>query len=122
MFEFLCLFSVPPSNVKIEVKFDEEEQYQMYAVCSVQESNPVCSVQFRGPREIIGIEKYSKNYSLPHGAWNTEYAVNLNVKKEDDGQDITCVVDCKELSTDFAETVSIQLPCKFLGYCLSIVS
>jgi hypothetical protein len=108
-----CL--VPPTDVMLEVKVDEDSLSQMYATCTVYGSNPVCSVQFKAPSGIIGSERFSENISLPHGAWNSVYEVNLNVSEEDNGKDVTCIVKCDEFSVDLTDTVKILLPCKFLG-------
>jgi hypothetical protein len=111
MFNFLfCL--VPPTDVMLEVKVDADSQ--MYAICTVYGSNPVCNVQFKAPRGIIRSEKSSENISLPHGAWNYVYEVNLNVSEEDNGKDVTCKVECDEFPVELTDTVKILLPCKFL--------
>ncbi|XP_060580377.1 uncharacterized protein LOC132737139 [Ruditapes philippinarum] len=98
----------PPTDVMLEVKGDEDSQ--MYATCTVYGSNPVCNVQFKAPRGIIGSEKSSENKSLPHGAWNYVYEVNLNVREENNGKDVTCMVECDEFSVDLTDTVKILLP------------
>jgi hypothetical protein len=107
-----CL--VPPTDVMLEVKVDEDRLSQAYATCTVYGSNPACNVQFKAPSGIIGSEKSSVNISLPHGAWNSVYEVNLIVSEEDISTDVTCIVECDKFPVDLTDTVKILLPCKFL--------
>ncbi|XP_060564342.1 uncharacterized protein LOC132723601 [Ruditapes philippinarum] len=102
----------PPTDVMLEVKVDEDSLSQMYATCTVYGSNPVCSVQFKATSGIIGSEKSSENISLPHGAWNSVFEVNLNVSEEDNGKDVTCVVECGEFAVNLTDTVKILMPSK----------
>jgi hypothetical protein len=121
VFKFNFLFClVPPTDVILEVKVDEDSQ--MYATCTVYGSNPVCNVQFKTTSGIIGSEKSSENISLlPYGAWNSVYGVNLNVSEEDNGTDVTCIVECDEFPVDLTDTVKILLPCKFLDISLILL-
>ncbi|XP_060556918.1 uncharacterized protein LOC132717464 [Ruditapes philippinarum] len=101
-------YHFPPTDVMLEVKSDEDSL--MYATCTVYGSNPVCNVQIKATSGIIGSEKSSENISLPHGAWNSVYEVNLNVREEDNGTDVTCKVECDEFLVDLTDTVKILLP------------
>ncbi|XP_060576656.1 uncharacterized protein LOC132733044 isoform X2 [Ruditapes philippinarum] len=102
-------YHFPPTDVILEVKVNEDNQ--MYATCTVYGSNPVCNVQFKTTSGIIGSEKSSENISLlPYGAWNSVYGVNLNVSEEDNGTDVTCIVECDEFPVDLTDTVKILLP------------
>ncbi|XP_060556920.1 uncharacterized protein LOC132717467 [Ruditapes philippinarum] len=103
-------YQFPPTYVMLEVKVDEHRLSRMYATCTVYDSNPACSVQFSAPSGIIGSEKSSENVRLPHGAWNSVYEVNLNVSEEDNGKDVTCIVECDEFPVDLTDTVKILLP------------
>jgi hypothetical protein len=68
---------------------------------------------FTAANIIIGSERNSKNTSLSHGAWKTEYVVNLNVSKEDNGKDVTCAADCADFQDlELRDTKTIKLPCK----------
>ncbi|XP_060552904.1 uncharacterized protein LOC132714143 isoform X2 [Ruditapes philippinarum] len=96
----------------LEVKAVSDSPSQMYADCTVYGSNPACNAQIRAHSGIIGSKRSSRNISQPHGAWNSVYAVNLNVSEEDNGKDVTCVVDCDEFSVDLKDTVKILLPYK----------
>ncbi|XP_060553299.1 uncharacterized protein LOC132714427 isoform X2 [Ruditapes philippinarum] len=102
----------PPSGVMLEVKTVVDSPSQMYANCTVYGSNPACNAQIKAPSGIIGSKRSSTNISQPHGAWNSVSEVNLNVSEEDNGKDVTCVVDCDEFSVDLTDTVKILLPHK----------
>jgi hypothetical protein len=87
----------------------------MYAVCTLNNSNPACTANFTAASISIGSERNSINMSIPHGAWKTEYVVNLNVSKEDNGKDVTCAAECAEFQDlDLRDTKKIKLPCKLI--------
>ncbi|XP_060582632.1 uncharacterized protein LOC132739011 [Ruditapes philippinarum] len=108
-------FLFPPSDIKLEIKFDSVDPLHMYAVCTLNNSNPVCRANFTAASRIIGSEKNSSNTSLPHGAWKTKYFVHLNVNKKDDGKDVTCAAVCADFQyLELRDTKTIKVPCKFI--------
>jgi hypothetical protein len=87
----------------------------MYAVCTLNNSNPVCRTNFTAADEIIGSKWSSSNLSLPHGAWKTQYVVNLNVSEEDNDKDVTCTAECADFQDlELRDTKKIKLPCKLI--------
>ena len=111
---YIYCSSVPPSRIKLDIKIDSVEPLQMYAVCTVYNSNPVCMAKIVAEREtIIGSERKSLNLTQPHRAWNSQYAVNLNVRQEDKGAFVKCVVKCEDFpDLDLTDTSMIVIPCK----------
>ncbi|XP_060580262.1 uncharacterized protein LOC132737046 [Ruditapes philippinarum] len=104
-------FVFPPSDIKLEIKFDSVDPLHMYAVCTLNNSNPACTANFLAASISIGSERNSINMSLPHGAWKTEYVVNLNVSKEDNGKDVTCAAECADFQDlELRDTKKIKLP------------
>ncbi|XP_053408429.1 uncharacterized protein LOC123559722 [Mercenaria mercenaria] len=103
-------FMFPPEDIKLEVKVEQKLPLEIYAVCTIYNSNPECGVNISAPNGIIVSERYTRNVSLPHGAWNSEYAVNLNVGKDDDGEKIKCTADCQKFAVDLKDVHSIVLP------------
>ncbi|XP_053408473.1 uncharacterized protein LOC128559826 [Mercenaria mercenaria] len=103
-------FLYPPSDITLEVKIDEG--LQMYALCSVLDSNPACVANFSAQNGIIASERYNESVRQPLGAWNSKYAVNLNVRKDDNGKKIECSADCPNFTVVLKSTVSITVPQK----------
>ncbi|XP_053408480.1 uncharacterized protein LOC128559830 [Mercenaria mercenaria] len=93
----------PPSDIKLEVKAEQKLPLEIYAVCTIYKSNPACGVNISAPNGVIVSERYTNNVSQPHGAWNSEYAVNLNVSKEDNGEKIECTADCQNFAVDLKD-------------------
>ncbi|XP_060566474.1 uncharacterized protein LOC132725390 [Ruditapes philippinarum] len=102
---------VPPSDIKLEIKFYSVDPLRMYAVCTLKNSNSVCRANFTASNDIIGSEKNSSSMCLPHGAWKTEYVINLNISQEDNGTYVTCAADCAYFKgLVLRDTKTIQLP------------
>ncbi|XP_053408465.1 uncharacterized protein LOC123559672 [Mercenaria mercenaria] len=103
-------FLFPPSTIKLEVKVEQKLPLEIYAVCTIYNSNPACGVNISAPNGVIVSERYTNNLSQPHGAWNSEYAVNLNVSKDDKGEKIECTADCQNFNVNLKDARSIVLP------------
>ncbi|XP_060592393.1 uncharacterized protein LOC132747097 isoform X2 [Ruditapes philippinarum] len=104
-------FLFPPSDIKLEIKYDSVDPLRMYAACTLNNSNPACRANFRAASEVIGLERNSSNTSLPRGAWKTKYVVRLNVSKEDDGKDVTCAAECADFQDlELRDTKTIKVP------------
>ncbi|XP_060572847.1 uncharacterized protein LOC132730819, partial [Ruditapes philippinarum] len=104
-------FLFPPSDIKLEIKFDSVDPLHMYAVCTLNNSNPVCRAYFTAASRIIGSEMNSSNTSLLHCAWKTKYVVHLNVSKEDDGKEVTCAAFCADFQDmELRDTKTIKVP------------
>ncbi|XP_053408454.1 uncharacterized protein LOC123559675 [Mercenaria mercenaria] len=99
----------PPSKLNLQVRF-EEHSHEMYAVCTVYDSNPACEAKFSASSGIIASDRYNRNISRHHRAWDTEHAVNLNVSKNDNGEVISCKAYCQEFPDDLKDTKIITLP------------
>ncbi|XP_053408421.1 uncharacterized protein LOC123559725 isoform X1 [Mercenaria mercenaria] len=102
----------PPTDIKLEVKVEQKRPLEIYAICTVYNSNPACRADISAPNGVIVSERYTNNMSRAHGAWDSEYAVNLNVDKNDDGEKIKCAADCQKFAVDLKDVHSIGLPQK----------
>ncbi|XP_053372784.1 uncharacterized protein LOC123559674 [Mercenaria mercenaria] len=100
----------PPADIKLAVKVEQKPPHQIYAVCTIYNSNPACAANISAPNGIIVSERYTRNVSQPHGAWNSEYAVNLDINKDDNGEEIECTADCQHFDVDLKVARSIILP------------
>ncbi|XP_060592394.1 uncharacterized protein LOC132747098 isoform X1 [Ruditapes philippinarum] len=106
-------FLFPPATITLKIKVEQGLQPpQMYAVCILNDSNPVYKASFMAPSGIIGSEMYSTNSSLSNDAWTAVYAVNLKVSKDDNGKQITCAA----VSPDLNEILNQSSTVDFLYY------
>ncbi|XP_060597934.1 synaptogenesis protein syg-2-like [Ruditapes philippinarum] len=104
-------FLFPPSDIKLEINFDSLDPLRMYAVCTLNNSNPACTVNFTTADRIICSERNSSNIRLPNGAWKTKYFVRLDVNKEDDGKDVTCAAVCTHFQDlELRDTKTMKVP------------
>ncbi|XP_060592395.1 uncharacterized protein LOC132747098 isoform X2 [Ruditapes philippinarum] len=104
---------IPPATITLKIKVEQGLQPpQMYAVCILNDSNPVYKASFMAPSGIIGSEMYSTNSSLSNDAWTAVYAVNLKVSKDDNGKQITCAA----VSPDLNEILNQSSTVDFLYY------
>ncbi|XP_053408456.1 uncharacterized protein LOC128559824 isoform X2 [Mercenaria mercenaria] len=106
--QFHILFQ--PSVMALEVKVEQTLPLEIYAICTIYNSNPACGAHISAPNGVVVSERYTNNVSQPHGAWNAEHAVNLNVSKEYNGEMIECIADCQIFAVDLKDARSFVLP------------
>ena len=83
--------TVPPAYITLEIKTETTTPPQIYAVCTLYDSNPIYQVWFTATNVDLGPARYTRYYSIPHDAWEAEYAINLNVSEDNDkNKEVTC--------------------------------
>jgi hypothetical protein len=113
--------AVPPATITLKIKVEQGLQPpQMYAVCILNDSNPVYKASFMAPSGIIGSEMYSTNSSLSNDAWTAVYAVNLKVSKDDNGKQITCAAVSPDLNEILNQSSTVDFLCEFSAFAIII--
>ncbi|XP_053408482.1 uncharacterized protein LOC123559702 isoform X2 [Mercenaria mercenaria] len=100
----------PPLSINLEVKVEQKLPLEIYAVCTIYNSNPACGANISASNGVIVSERYTNNVNQHHGSWDSEHAVNLNVDKDDNGTKIECSADCQNFAVNLNDARSIVLP------------